>query len=343
MTWWGSPFFLGLAQTGTTPISRADSARLSAEVQKAWREKDYSYALRSMTLLREAYPDNENLLYNQGLLWMESGQWNEAYASFKNLYSRNPYFPGLGIQLAFTAIRLGQPEEARSFLREAPAPGSPETPEYYRALGHLALLEKDTEKALAAFKKSLTAWPENPSVYLDLARIYMILNDTLEFQRALEGATLFGGSTTARDLLEALMRGKLNQGEKALPILDKKVPPSFPMASSWFGYKAWLLCSLGRWQEALSVVHELLKLPHGPTPQTLAFSGAVKTMLGDLEGALRDLASAIEMQPDLGIAWLNKGVVYARMNSITEACACWKKAARLNVPLADTYIQFQCF
>lgn len=304
-------------------------------------EKDYDLALRNYEKLREVYPDNDNLMFNTAILLRECGMYNESEGLLRRLYGLNSQFPMLRTQMAFVVLMQGNLPEASSLLQQAPPPGSPELPDYFRARAYLALAQHDTASALLFLGKALTAWPENPDTYLDLAQLQLLKGDTLQARRHREGAELFGASPARVAMLKALELEKRGAFRDALVLLAGTPRLNPLLQSSWHQLRIWLMAREGAWQEAREA---LAKLPpaHKNSADFKLMASAIRFMEGDWQGALDEVARIIEIYPDLGVAWLNKGVIYAHLNQMEEACACWKRAQELNAAMARVYLQFQC-
>lgn len=312
-----------------------------AEGQRAWLERDYALALRAYEILREAYPENENLLFNHALLLKEKGNLSEAENLLRRLYARNPQFPLIRIHLALILMARGSYSEAAALLNTMPLPGSSERPDYFRARAYQALWQRDTAAALVFLNKALAEWPENPETYLDLAQLYLMKGDTLQARLNRESAELFGASPARIAMLKALEWEKKGAPDLAIGLLEVKPRLSPTLMNSWHGLRIRLLAQKGAWTQAREVLHQLLDndIPHA---SWLSLSGALRFMEGDWQGALADAAKALELDPERGEAWLNKGVIYAHLNQLDEACMCWRKARELKTQLAEVYLQFQC-
>ena len=65
-------------------------------------------------------------------------------------------------------------------------------------------------------------------------------------------------------------------------------------------------------------------------------------MLGELDGAIDDFTHAIELYPEYGESYLNRGVVKEMQRDVKGACRDWQKASDLGVISAENYINNQC-
>jgi tetratricopeptide (TPR) repeat protein len=324
-----------------TILSRADSARWMAEGQRAWLDKEYTQALRAFEVLRETYPDNENLLFNHAILLKEKGDLHEAETLLRRIYARNPQFPLIRIHLALILMARESYGEAAALLNAEPPAGSSERPDYFRVRAYLAFWQRDTAAALVFLNKALAEWPENPETYLDLAQYYLIKGDTLLARRNREAAELFGASPARMAMIKALEWEKKGAYDLAIGLLQGTPRLSPTLMRSWQGLRVRLLAQKGSWTQAREVLQQMFQ-KDTPPASWLSLSSALRFMEGDWPGALADAAKALEIDPERGEAWLNKGVIYAHLNQMEEACMCWRKARELNTQVAEVYLQFQC-
>ncbi|MCS6982526.1 MAG: tetratricopeptide repeat protein [Flavobacteriales bacterium] len=322
-------------------LSRTDSALLAAESRQAWLDKDYPTALAALRRLREAYPQDDNLLFNLATLYLETGEAAVSLRLLGELRSRNPAFPLVGLKMAFAALAAGDTAVARRHLKE-PVPADA-TADYWRAWAYLSIVAGDTVAAIQFWGRSLREWPENPALYLDLAQFFLLQGDTVKARRELASAELFGAARGTRLIVEALLHVKAARLQEALAALELIKNPSAALEDHVVLLKAWLLARLERWKEALI---QLQNIPeHHPLVASLMLTlrSAIHHMRGNFQEALRDARKALELNPGNAAAWLNKGVAFAHLNRLSEACPCWKKAFELGLMMAKTYLERQCY
>ncbi|MCX7768442.1 MAG: tetratricopeptide repeat protein [Flavobacteriales bacterium] len=322
-------------------LSRSDSALLAAESRQAWLDKDYPTALAALRRLHEAYPHDNNVLFNLATLYLETGEAAVSLRLLEELRARNPAFPLVNLKMAFAALAAGDTAKARHHLKESvPADAAAD---YWRAWAYLSIMAGDTVAALQYWGKSLREWPENPALYLDLAQFCWLQGDTVKARRELASAELFGAARSTRLIVEALLHVKGSRLREALSALELIKNPTGPLEDYIALLKAWLLARLERWEEALIL---LQKVPeHRPSAASLMLTlrSAIHYMSGKFQEALKDARKALELNPSNAVAWLNKGVVFAHLNLLSEACPCWKRAFEMGLMLAKTYLERQCY
>lgn len=321
-------------------LNRGDSALLAAQSRQAWLEKDYHTAIVALQRLREAYPHDDNVLFNLATLYLETGESSLSLRLLRELHTRNPAFPLLGLKTAFAALATG--DTATACLHLAEAPPAHATADYWRAWAYLSLLVGDTAAALQNWAKSQREWPENPVLYLDLAQFYWIRGDTAKVRRELASAELFGAPRSSRLMTESLLYLKVGRVQEALATVERIKSPAGPQEDPLIAYKAWLLARLERWEEALNLLQKVPENNPSLASLMLTLRCGILLMLGRYQEALADARRALELNPLNATAWLNKGVVFAHMNLLSEACPCWQKAVELGLPLAKTYFDIQC-
>jgi tetratricopeptide (TPR) repeat protein len=96
-------------------------------------------------------------------------------------------------------------------------------------------------------------------------------------------------------------------------------------------YRSVVRTQLGDPSAALSDLDTVVE--HGFRPAYVcADRGAVHAMLGDLERASGDCRTAVRLDPELGVAHFNLGIVLARTGQLAEAAEHLAVAARVGVP-----------
>ena len=63
--------------------------------------------------------------------------------------------------------------------------------------------------------------------------------------------------------------------------------------------------------------------------------GTLKGKANDLEGAIRDFSESIRLNPEMGLAYYNRGICESVLQRRTEACADWQKAFELGYAQAE--------
>jgi tetratricopeptide (TPR) repeat protein len=71
-----------------------------------------------------------------------------------------------------------------------------------------------------------------------------------------------------------------------------------------------------------------------PTHYNLGLARAAR---GDIDGAGRYFAEAVQLDPNLGVAWGNLGVVYGLKGNLADAERCFREALARDPDLADTH------
>lgn len=79
-----------------------------------------------------------------------------------------------------------------------------------------------------------------------------------------------------------------------------------------------------------------------PMAEALNASGQVKVQLGMVNEAGADYDQAIELNPEYGQAYFNRGTLYFIVNDQAHACLDWEKADELGVPQASQALTIYC-
>lgn len=97
--------------TITARISASDEARIFAEGNKAYSEKDFGKAIKLYESLMEAGWNSPDLEYNLGNAWYRHGSVGRAVLHFERALLRNPHHGEAKKNLAFLASKIGSDME----------------------------------------------------------------------------------------------------------------------------------------------------------------------------------------------------------------------------------------
>jgi tetratricopeptide (TPR) repeat protein len=130
---------------------------------------------RIMALLDRAAslkPNNPTEIMRLADLFALMDERDKSLPLYLELLEKAPELPGLRERLAEFYLRTDNREKAVEQLRilSQSQPGNP-LPHYY--LGILALEDKKYDEAATSFNRVLALWPDNQSIYFDLAIAYL--------------------------------------------------------------------------------------------------------------------------------------------------------------------------
>jgi adenylate cyclase len=147
-------------------------------------KKAYGFALKAISL--DEYDGMSHGLL--GNVYLKMRQHEKAIAAGKRAIELEPNGADGYMHLGYTLSFAGRPDEALGYLNKA-IRLNPFPPYYiYRDMGKSYLLKGQYEKALPEFKKALQLAPYDPSNYMRLAVIYILLGREKEARASADKA-----------------------------------------------------------------------------------------------------------------------------------------------------------
>jgi len=313
-------------------LSAAVGRAQRAEGDHAAAERSLLAAIRIMEEDRSAPHEYEIASFENslGVTLRHMGKLDEARAHLERakalftavLGADHPNVAGSELNLATLSMELGRLAEARAGYLRALAiwegtqgPDGPDIGLALNNLGELSLREgkveeaqKHVERALSIKEKSWGAEDRRLVGTLNrLGEVYISLDRLDDAEKLLLRALAIGDKGAQPDAAEALLllgmvareRGDMERAlayaDRALPILDKALPPENPRRLAMLARHAVILESAGRFADALreyeaawAVQQRVLPSDHGEIPFTL-------TGLGVCYLALRRPADALPL------------------------------------------------
>ncbi|HUZ96665.1 MAG TPA: tetratricopeptide repeat protein [Edaphobacter sp.] len=244
--------------TASQPQSQSDQDPLRAQANAALDQHDFPVALKLLTNLAAKYPSDAHLLYDLGFTQESLDQTSNAADTYRRAAAADPkYFePHLSLGLLFA--RTGQHDQARAELLTAttltpsadpalkarawralarldqatrPADASnelleamktsPETPDDIILSGELAEASSDLPGAEAAYRRLLSADPQNATATAALVHL-------LEREKKADQAEALLTAALGKDPNDPTLNAQLaslydsqNQPDKAIPLIEK--------------------------------------------------------------------------------------------------------------------------
>ncbi len=108
------------------------------------------------------------------------------------------------------------------------------------------------------------------------------------------------------------------------------------------GYKLWNI-EYGGYDSAETALQYFTEsIAQFPTAEALNASGQVKVQLGKVREAGEDYNQAIELNPEYGPAYFNRGALFFILDDKGHACLDWEKANSLGLPQASQALAIYC-
>ena len=264
-----------LRDSPNDPYALLVSNSLQKDPQRQGQLQTIQARITQLTSTLES-PSNE-LLFLQGLMAYQDGNFEQALSQFLHLYKARAYFPQIIVLLAKTHLQLGQRADS------------------------LAIMEAQQNVLLAEAPDAFALMVE---LYIEQGTIFKALSRLQALQQA-HPARLDG------KLLEVKLqaaRGNLQQATDTLISLQKAYPDEVEVQTVY----AVIMARTGQVQKALGALEHLLSL----TPQDAAlwnFKGALYLTLRQPDKAYQAIVRALELEPELVSARLNMiGLDYQR-------------------------------
>jgi len=121
-------------------------------------------------------PENEDILYNLGMLYTELGRPDSAVPQLKKCIELSPGNANAHVALGFAYMNLGDLKNAKEYTLEA-LKIAPDNPFALKNLGGISGKERDYQSAFYYLKKSHEINPHDPQTVYGLAFAYKSLND----------------------------------------------------------------------------------------------------------------------------------------------------------------------
>ena len=244
--------------TASQPQSQADQDPMRAQANAAIDQHDFPAALKLLTSLAAKYPNDAHLLYDLGLTQEALDQTSNAADTYRRAAAADPKYFEPHLSLGLLLARTGQHDQARAELltattltpstdpllkarawralarldqatRPVDASGellaamkiSPETPDDIILSGELAEASNDLPGAEAAYRRLLSADPQNAAATAALVHL-------LEREKKNDQAEALLTAAVAKDPDDPTLNAQLaslydsqNQPDKAIPLIEK--------------------------------------------------------------------------------------------------------------------------
>ncbi|MFH0954300.1 MAG: tetratricopeptide repeat protein [Verrucomicrobiota bacterium] len=281
-----------LRTLGSLYLQRALTSPTNDEAQKNRRA-----ALRALEAAAQKAPDNVNVLFQLGDLYIQDRQLNKAIECFRTIEEKNPNNLQVKQKLAMSFLALGDKKKAVDALEEL-AEDQPGNPRIYYYLGELYNDQGDQERALLNFSLAAKAGTGDAAPYVKMA--------LLQIDRHPEGA------------IKALMDG-----------LQKL--PNDPVLNEVLGYTYF---SMKNYKKAVEYFDQARAAVEKETAEVVNpafyFNYAVACqMAGQLDDAARLLNKAFSKEPVYLDAYLQYAFRQKDESRMKDAVAVLEKIGQL--------------
>jgi tetratricopeptide (TPR) repeat protein len=279
-----------------------------------------------------AAPDRLDARLLLGAALRRAGDPAAAVNILRPLAQANAGVWGLQFELGAALATLGETASAIVALRRA-TELNPKSSLAWHALGDQLAIAGDGRAAEAAQARELSGSVNDALLHTgvrallegDLAAADPILNDRFGLHPT--------DVTAVRLLADAAIRmGSFSAAEALLrPVLD--AAPDFMPARQAY---AVVLLIRNEPQAALAHLDRLVEQAPG-TPLFLSLRGSARLQTGDYDGAVLDLTTSLEKDPDQPRAWLSYGHVLRTVGRRADCIQAYRKSLALQPTLGEAY------
>jgi tetratricopeptide (TPR) repeat protein len=288
----------------------------------AYRQKEYSDALRLLKKGMYWAPESSLVAYNLARVYERLEEWEQAILAYRRYLYLNP--------------DAAERNEVKAKLAY-----------YYSFLGAERFKKGEYPQAQEAFEQALLVMPEDKALLYNLATVLSMRGktaealhflerylkyekDPMEIERVQRQMTALVSRTEQKSRMR---RGKsVSAGLRALE--QEEGPEDYALAER---KKAYLLLQAGRWQEALDVYQQCLRrVPSMATEEGFQKELAsayreisrAELVAGNMAEALEALEGARKWAPTEAFPYLWTGQVYEHRGETTEALKVYQESLR---------------
>ena len=291
----------------------------NAEAEAAWR-----------ALLR-VQPTNPEVYAHLGFLEARQERYRQAVPLYRKALALNPAMPGLRMNLGLALFKGGELKEALQIfspLLKSQPPASPEAQRLTILIGlaHYGLGEY--AKTVPYLKQATASDPQNLPFRLVLAHSCLAVK---QFQCVLDvyhEILLLNAESAEADILAGEALDEMNDSVGATRQFRAAVQanPKEPNVHFGLGYLLWVQ---SQYEEAAHEFQaELANVPNHV--QAMVYLADTNLKMGHPEVALPLLRKAIRLDPEIELAHLDLGILYADAGRRDDALRELKVAARLS-------------
>jgi tetratricopeptide (TPR) repeat protein len=231
------------------------------------------------------------------------------------------------IKATIDRIDKQYPEAERELLRLVKE--QPDNPLVYRQLGLYFEARGKTSEAEKSFARALELQPDSPGMLQEAAFFHVRARQSDRAIQLIDRVS--AGKTQAfQDELAGIIYAQAGKTREADAAFRKAVEKE-PGRLSAMNFLAGLHFEAGRHDEALEWLNESLR-KNPSQPKTLAIRGAILQSKGNLEGAKKDYALALEGDPKLGATANNLAYLLAEEGRDLPTALKWSQVAQSNQP-----------
>ena len=270
-------------------------------------------------------PKDPNTLQLDGDLLMKMGQTEEAIAVYSRILGVDPKNRFALTSLGYASRTAGRDQDAEKYFRRL-AEANPTLYIPYAALGDMYTAQRDFAKAESSYSKAYQLAPKNALA------VAGGMNAAIEAHKLdLAGAWAARATDSMQDepqLLREEERYLSFKGDyRQSAVIGEKVLPMLPKDRDVIVYLGYDLLNLQRYDELLKLTSQYSDVL-SKEPDLPLFAGYVHKHNGQLEEARADFTKALERDPDVVTAYVNRGYVLHDLGESRPAVADFEAALK---------------
>mgnify|MGYP001437813931 CR=1 FL=1 len=281
---------------------------------------EYEDALNAFATAIELDPQHVEANFHRGVAFERISRWQDALTHYEKSATLDPTEPRFIVAQAEMMLELRRREDSRMLLESA-LDRFPNSAAVRHTLASVALLDGSTILAARLLREARLLAPEDTGILEDLARAEMSNGRFAEAEEALRDLLAEDDMEARRDLMHMRVRCLIEMNR----LVDARVA-LLALTGDRKGEadrQAWL--TLGRVSLKLNDMPRLrtaasrLMALEPTKPDGRLLMAAWQRRRGDLEGSLRSINAAIELEPRQEESWVMRGVVLGELGKSTEA------------------------
>jgi len=271
----------------------------------------------------------------EGFQAIAKGDLKSAQAAFNEALKLEPRQTGAMLGLAEVYLQRKQPREAEAQLKQALA-AQPDNAEIYAAYGRYHFSQGQHSQAEAAYKKAIALDPGVFLAHIDLGELYLNV-----MRKPKEAVEAYRKSVALQSFYAPARFGLgmalLASGNKAEAIAElqqaARLAPEEPAALHVIGR---IHASEKRFDQAVQALTSALKIQPNFLPALSDRADVYAEMEKNREAAV-DYEQVLRARPADSVTRLKLGMIYQRLDRLSDAQSAYHAALRENPKLAPAY------
>lgn len=276
-------------------------------------------------------PENIDAVYFLGIVHERLSQKEQSLEYYKKAAVMDPAEALYAVATAEILIDLGKPEDAEAFLSDRSNVFG-HNAGVQQTLGHLSMIQGQTEEAEARFRTAWTLSPEEPAILEDLANAQMTLGRFAEAEHNLSQLLTFEGYEERRDIRRMRSRCLLELDrtmearEELLKLTEAKDGQNDLSAWLDLGAVSYAINDMPRLRQAATRIIELAP----DRPEGHLYRALWQRKHGDNAGALSTLQKGFKDNTMPVEAYLLRGMIEKELGMTDAAQRSFVAATQLD-------------